>query len=96
MAENGIPSHLVESADKKIPTVYYHNWLYSVVPVGKLEQVWHTGAIDGYKPEYPLAAALSGYCRNCNQAFSIFLNTTDTPILQDVAIPKDGCVGPNS
>lgn len=68
---------------KKPEDVWYHNWLYSVVP-----------ASVGDTYLYPF---LSGYCKNCRKAFTIRLNVDESPGYyseMELDIPREGCSPP--
>ena len=93
--QGSLPPHLSkEEVIEKVPEVFLHNWLYSVVPVARAYEWWD---YEKGHTDFPLVAALAGYCKACNQAFSVFLNTSEIGYikLQDVGIPKDGCRGPS-
>ena len=70
---------------------YLHNWLYSVVPVSKNYPTYSDGRYlsDGY-----LQAYLTGYCKNCNNAFSEQIPTDafGSYLQTHMDIPKTGCV----
>lgn len=88
----GLPPHLSDEdiLNKVEPQVIKHNWIYSLVPVGERTERWDS---ERAYVDYPLVAALAGYCKQCNQAFSVYLRTDyqGSLKLQDVGIPKDGC-----
>lgn len=89
------PSSLVEEyreATTQEP-VYLHNWLYSVVPVSVRVEEWRA---DTIQVDYPLFAYLTGYCRNCNRAFSMQIPTNGYSgyVETQMDIPKEGCVAP--
>lgn len=87
----------VESGEVEQPPeeqVWYHNWLYSVVPISERREDW--GLSDKPQPiiNYPLYAYLTGYCRNCNKAFSKRIDTLGYYSETDMEVPKEGCVAP--
>jgi len=64
---------------------YRHNWMYSVVPASASNEYW--------------GIYLSGYCRNCQKAFTVRLPQDTTPTFVTVAqlaIPRWGCVSPQT
>lgn len=72
--------------------IFYHNWLYSVVPVASRVEDWDNNKSTVH---YPLKAYLTGYCRNCNNAFSVLIPSDPYAIkVTRMGVPKDGCVGP--
>jgi len=84
--------------------VFLHNWLYSVVPVG-IEQINHdhreypsgqggTLSIYAADRQYPLAAYLTGYCRNCGKAFSEPIPHGYSYVESQMNVNKFGCIGP--
>lgn len=72
--------------------VYYHNWLYSVVPVG-IATYWNT--LDNQSVQYPLLPFLTGYCRNCGRAFSkkIPFDPSGYYLESAMDVRKEGCIG---
>lgn len=63
---------------------YFHNWLYSVVPIFPSPDIPWAGGV----------ALLTGYCRICDQVFSknIPWNISTTPLITKMNIPKVGCI----
>ena len=81
---NGLPPHLSqeEIPEAKEEVVIRHQWLYSVVPVGRGNA---------------LAAYLTGFCRGCGRAFSQRIPTADKVYLESVMdVPQFGCIDPMS
>ncbi len=73
--------------------VYYHNWLYSVVPVGVRTSVWNSVGTE--EVIYPLVPFLTGYCRNCGRAFSKLIPfDTSYYVETPMNVPKEGCLPP--
>jgi len=76
-----ISKYLDEQEEEK-PAVVKHNWLYSVVPA----------SVGGSTLLHPY---LAGYCRNCDQAFSVRIPSDVNGLrVSKMSIPKDGCVLP--
>jgi hypothetical protein len=79
---------------KKEEPVFYHNWLYSVVPVDVPLSGHYEDGI--YVPDYSMTPYLTGYCRNCNRVFSVPIPTNDVGYREHhVGVEKTGCVGPS-
>lgn len=94
----GLPPHLSIDGDSALPKesgdIWYHNWLYSVVPGDTA--VWDFSG-GNYDLQNFMGIFLAGYCRNCNRAFTVRLETEQTPGLykeQQLDIAKEGCVPP--
>lgn len=86
MGEEALPAHL--SGEVPQEPVFYHNWLYSVVPGNYYSFHEHK--------EKENAPILTGYCRNCNQYFTKVLEVNSYDIYVAPAnVPKEGCVGPS-
>lgn len=91
--ENGLPDKITA----KWPTVstepvvskqiFYHNWLYSVVParMSGWQVPNNTAQIDIY---------LTGYCRNCGRAFSAPIQYGSEYLETTMNVKKEGCISP--
>lgn len=92
--------------EKEEDANYAHNWLYSVVPIGILQKesfykeypsgqggtlsVWET------QLDYPLAAYLTGFCRECRKAFSHPIPHEYGYLETQMEVPYYGCVKPGT
>jgi hypothetical protein len=87
-----LPEEVMKDLENK-EVVSLHNWLYSVVPASPTD--WVRGAGDtAYVPNTALGIFLAGYCRNCNQVFSVEIPRDDyngEVRVTHVDIPKTGC-----
>lgn len=84
--------------EKEEEVNYVHNWLYSVVPVGVRQSVIqrdNTG-FQYEKTEFPLAAYLTGFCRECRKAFSIQIPHGREYVETQMQVPVYGCVKPGT
>jgi hypothetical protein len=88
---------VVSSPDKVQGQVFLHNWLYSVLPITPSYTV-KVGDENSYYNVPNDWFVLSGYCKNCNNAFSVRVPVSGSGelMMTNVGIPKTGCVPPNS
>lgn len=94
---NGLPNKIaakwptVSTEPVKSEVIFYHNWLYSVVPARK-------GTIgydfETYKEEPGLNIYLAGFCRNCGKGFTAPFDFGESYIETIMNVKKEGCVAP--
>jgi hypothetical protein len=82
-----IPQEVLESVPQD---EFKHAWLYSVIPIG-VRAEGRRGEVD-----YPLRGFLTGYCRNCDNMFSVQLPTEryGKYVTEKAGVPQFGCVNP--
>ena len=81
-----LPEALLHNSITKIEEqVYFHNWLYSVVPAQLNSS--HQGLLQIF---------LAGFCKNCTNVFSVEIpiGTNGDYRQTHVNVIKTGCVGP--
>lgn len=93
MSGNGLPDKItakwptVSTEPVASKQIFYHNWLYSVVPARASE--WQTP--DNYPP---IDIYLTGYCRNCGRAFSSPIPYGDSYMEAPMNVQREGCINP--
>src|SRR5688572_27277278 len=73
---------------------FQHNWLYSVVPAVRFNPYENQGISSS--TDVRLVPMLAGYCRHCNNGFTVELPRGDFGVYaqENMNIPKFGCVSP--
>jgi len=94
-AVNGLPPHLTLDEVPEAKPNWRHQWLYSVIPIGRKTEAWYNSPTTP-QIDYPLVAFLTGFCRNCGRAFSQEIPVNDFGYYRETAmsIPQDGCLPP--
>jgi len=79
------PTSFIRNLTVKEPAMVRHNWLYSVLP----------NKVNSQSSEEALY--LTGYCRPCDNAFSVEIPKSDSGkiLLTKMDIPKWGCIEPD-
>lgn len=80
---------VLESEDTVAPEQWRHNWLYSVLPI--------TNYRKDFKPPPHDGLYLTGYCKTCQQVFSVKIphDSADAlTVVTQLDIPRWGCASP--